>query len=176
VAIPVTCPSCRQAFNAPDSAAGKRAKCPKCGTPIDIPGALVAKLAAEDDGIVDAEAVAADATLGDEIAAAETTAADNAGERKPCLMCGEMIRTTAVKCRFCGHISDPALAKAERNRGPGPVPGESVEEAAKRLIAEKYDRTTSIQIFVLSLIGCFSPHCRNLRNHIPCSPPLSFSL
>ena len=34
--IQVSCPSCRGMFNAPDTAAGKRAKCPTCGGVIDI--------------------------------------------------------------------------------------------------------------------------------------------
>jgi hypothetical protein len=157
VPIHVSCFSCRQAFNAPDSAAGKRAKCPKCGMPIDIPGALTPRSDSVDNEILDAEPVVAEESLADEIVAAESSRGTTAGERKPCPMCGEMIRTSAVKCRFCGHITDPTLARVERNRGPGPVPDETVEEAAKRLIAEKYDKTTSIQIFVLSLIGCFSP-------------------
>lgn len=37
--IPVSCPNCSARINAPDSAAGKRAKCPKCGGVIPIPAA-----------------------------------------------------------------------------------------------------------------------------------------
>jgi TM2 domain-containing membrane protein YozV len=35
----VVCPSCSAALNAPDSAAGKRVKCPKCTSTIEVPGA-----------------------------------------------------------------------------------------------------------------------------------------
>jgi hypothetical protein len=43
-------------------------------------------------------------------------AAPAAESRRPCPMCGEMILTTAAKCRYCGEIFDPALRKAERKR------------------------------------------------------------
>jgi len=79
------------------------------------------------------------------------------GDRQPCPMCGEMILKDAIKCRFCGEVFDQTLAKTVGLRGPGGRPGESVEEAAQRLVAEKHDKTTAIQIFVTSLIGCFSP-------------------
>src|SRR5262245_64848660 len=40
--ILVTCPGCSAKLNAPDSAAGKKVKCPKpnCGTVIPVPAAL----------------------------------------------------------------------------------------------------------------------------------------
>jgi hypothetical protein len=42
--------------------------------------------------------------------------------RRPCPMCGEMILASAVKCRFCGEVFDPALRRAEerKRRGSGP--------------------------------------------------------
>jgi hypothetical protein len=148
--IPVTCPNCRRDFNAPDDAAGKRARCQSCGAQIEIPGErqasnVAAPKTALEDEILDAEPI--DAGL----------AIEHVEARRPCPMCGEMIRTTAVKCRYCGTILDKVLAEAARASGAVGAFGESIEEAAKRLIAEKYDRTTAIQIFVLSLLGCFSP-------------------
>jgi ribosomal protein L40E len=38
MSIPVTCPSCVSKFTAPDHAAGRKAKCPKCSGSLDIPG------------------------------------------------------------------------------------------------------------------------------------------
>jgi len=44
----------------------------------------------------------------------------SAESRRPCPMCGEMILTTAVKCRFCGEIFDATLKKSKsRKFGPG---------------------------------------------------------
>jgi TM2 domain-containing membrane protein YozV len=37
--IVVTCPSCGSKLKAPDTAAGKKLKCPKCQAPIAVPGA-----------------------------------------------------------------------------------------------------------------------------------------
>lgn len=36
--IRVSCPGCSKSFTAPESAAGKRGKCPKCGTRVEVPG------------------------------------------------------------------------------------------------------------------------------------------
>ena len=38
MSIAVTCPSCSVSFTAKDDYAGKRAKCPKCGEPLIVPG------------------------------------------------------------------------------------------------------------------------------------------
>lgn len=35
--IPVVCPGCNKKFSAPDAAAGRKAKCPTCAGPIEIP-------------------------------------------------------------------------------------------------------------------------------------------
>ena len=48
--IVVTCPGCPTKLSAPDSAAGKQVRCPKCGTPAPVP----AFVPAEEQPIVDA--------------------------------------------------------------------------------------------------------------------------
>lgn len=110
MSIQVICPSCAAMFNAPDNAAGKRAKCPKCSGTIPIPGRLVA---AE---VVDAqEDLAASPTDADSDAMAPAIAVATTGERKPCPKCGEMIQKVALKCRFCGEVFDPALVAYQRS-------------------------------------------------------------
>ena len=37
--ISVVCPTCAAKINAPDKAAGKHVKCPKCGEPLLVPSA-----------------------------------------------------------------------------------------------------------------------------------------
>jgi len=37
--------------------------------------------------------------------------------RRPCPMCGEMILTTAAKCRYCGEVFDPTLKKGKGRGG-----------------------------------------------------------
>jgi predicted RNA-binding Zn-ribbon protein involved in translation (DUF1610 family) len=113
VPIQVTCPSCSSSFKAPDSAAGKRAKCPKCAGVIEIPAAVPA------EEVYEAEEVPRpydDADYEIEQSATEPLVSDAA--RKPCPMCGEMISRDAVKCRFCGEIFDPVLAAQEKKLKP----------------------------------------------------------
>lgn len=138
--IQVTCPSCSRSFNAPDGAAGKRAKCPKCGSPIDIPAP------APKEEIFDAEADAdAIRPFSDEDFEVEPPPQLPATEdQRPCPMCGEMIQRTAVKCRHCNEIFDPLLAKALRGSGTG---GET----------DSQDQTSAILLFVTGILGCFSP-------------------
>ncbi|MGD9632027.1 MAG: hypothetical protein AB7G28_15275 [Pirellulales bacterium] len=114
--IQVTCPSCSSSFKAPDSAAGKKAKCPKCAGTIEIPAAAPA------EEIVDAE-IAPNRPFDDDDFAVEPPAAVTvaAADRKNCPMCGELIQKDAVKCRFCGEVFDPVLrAKEAKSKGsPG---------------------------------------------------------
>ncbi|QDV73050.1 TFIIB-type zinc ribbon-containing protein [Botrimarina mediterranea] len=110
--ITVTCPSCGVTLKTSDSAAGKKAKCPKCQGPIVVPMPR-----AELDPIE--EAPPADDAWGDFDQESEITASTPAApsaDRKPCPACGEMIHANAAKCRFCGEFFDAELAKAEKRK------------------------------------------------------------
>ena len=136
--IPVECPNCGKVVRAPDSAAGKRGKCPQCATVIDIPFAAPEAPAApaaptpkkkpapvpppvDDDDVYDAEEASDD---GDdegvfEAAPAKKKSAKNSEEvgdedRRPCPACGEMIRSTAKKCRYCDEVFDKKLANRKK--------------------------------------------------------------
>jgi hypothetical protein len=37
-------------------------------------------------------------------------------DRRPCPMCGEMILTTAAKCRYCGEVFDETLKRTEKKK------------------------------------------------------------
>jgi predicted RNA-binding Zn-ribbon protein involved in translation (DUF1610 family) len=139
VPIRVSCPSCQRAFNAPDNAAGKRAKCPTCGGPIEIPGASaqaappappkpIAPLAppAHEDifkSAADPVSAFADADFDDDFPAMKSP---SDGDRKPCPMCGEQIQKDAVKCRYCGEIFDPVLRAQAKKRAIKESPGEDL--------------------------------------------------
>ena len=38
MSVVVECPACSTKLSAPDAAAGRQAKCPRCSRPIDVPG------------------------------------------------------------------------------------------------------------------------------------------
>jgi phage FluMu protein Com len=135
MAISIHCPQCGKKLNAPDSAAGKRARCPQCKTIVTLP-------VPSPDEVLDAEALDApppigvqaspprgyppppplpmqddfgDIPLANEVplgAAPAAAPVETGPPRRPCPMCGEMIPVAAVQCRFCHEIFDPALKKA----------------------------------------------------------------
>lgn len=106
--IKVKCKSCGKIIKAKDSSAGKRGKCPECGSPIKIPNL-------PEEEVYDAEPTGEedpfdfggfDVNEGDSIPSAK---------RKACPSCGEDIAHSAAKCRYCGEIFDPTLkAKARK--------------------------------------------------------------
>lgn len=105
MSIKVSCDSCGKQLKVRDEAAGKRVKCPDCGSVVQIP---------EPDDVMDAETADDNPFAGDDVSSEGAEY-----NRKPCPACGEMIVKTAGKCRYCGEIFDPALkkkAKAKRSR------------------------------------------------------------
>jgi len=107
VPISCQCPSCGKRLKAPDSAAGKKAKCPQCGKPVKIP----------EQEVYEAEVADSDDEFGLQNFNAEDAVAGPAeDDRRPCPMCGEMILTTAAKCRYCGEVFDETLKRTEKKK------------------------------------------------------------
>ncbi len=104
--INVNCQDCGKLLKAKDSLAGRRVKCPGCGSGVQIPEAV--------EEIFDAEEFTDDEfDLGGDDEWDETPIES---DRIPCSACGEMIKPKAAKCRFCGEIFDPALKKRKKKK------------------------------------------------------------
>jgi len=110
VPIQVTCSSCNGKFNAPDSAAGKRTKCPTCGGVIQIPTPPAPK-----EDILEAEPVPGSIYSDEDFEVEKPPELPEDRDTKPCPMCGEKIQRNAMKCRHCGEIFDPLLKAQQRS-------------------------------------------------------------
>lgn len=69
------------------------------------------------------------------------------GDTKKCPMCGEKIKSIALRCRYCGTDFDTA----------DPLSIKDLHRQAKRDESLKSLRQTTITIFVVSIIGCVAP-------------------
>lgn len=117
--IPVQCPFCEKKLKVPESSAGKRAKCPSCANIFKVPE-IITVMEAEDVATNDAVGASAkdddneDFSIDEERKPVSTEQPEES--RRPCPMCGEMIVTTAAKCRYCGEIFDPTLKKSVKKK------------------------------------------------------------
>ena len=110
MSIKFACESCGRELKVRDDAAGKRVRCPDCSTMIEIPAA---------DAAMDAEIVDDNPFAAGDIKSTGDTADAAAEDRRPCPACGEMIKSAASKCRYCGEVFDPALKKRKSSGGGG---------------------------------------------------------
>jgi len=112
--IQVSCPACGKTLQAKDSAAGKLAKCPDCGGIITIPEAVYDAIDESDEFGADFGTDSGTGFDADYAAAEQQSPTAAVGsQRRPCPKCGEMIVTTAAKCRFCGEIFDSRLKQQQ---------------------------------------------------------------
>ena len=125
--IKMNCPSCNKTLSSPDSAAGKNAKCPACGTVMVVPtgvfdagepGAAGPPPAPPEFNVADDVPAPPPATSPATSPFADSAAPGQEPPRRPCPSCGEPIVANAAKCRFCGAVFDPRL-RATSCAGPG---------------------------------------------------------
>ncbi|MFN0195394.1 MAG: hypothetical protein ACKVT0_01510 [Planctomycetaceae bacterium] len=87
--------------------AGKRVRCKACQEVFEVP--LLSASESQEE-IYDAEV---EGDNDPDLVDIDDYVVD---DQKPCPACGEMIRKTATKCRFCGEIFDPILKKQAKKR------------------------------------------------------------
>lgn len=113
--IPVECPNCKSQLKAPDEAAGRTAKCKKCGSSVKIPSPTTVAKPADKVMI---------ATRNVEIAVLPPNPPSRANaitvpaqpQMTACPFCGEDVLLNAKKCKHCGEILDVALRAAEESK------------------------------------------------------------
>lgn len=125
--IEARCSSCDRLLRAPDSAAGRTARCPNCGEAVTMPDPQAQTYDVyeteeidedhdwENDFVDDTPARRQPAPSG---YGAPPPGAAN-GEREPCPVCGELIIRGARVCRFCGEAFDKSLARNLASGGRG---------------------------------------------------------
>jgi phage FluMu protein Com len=120
VEIKIRCPKCQKALKAPESQAGKRAKCPGCGTIISIPEIVhEAEEVPEEPALPPTPNMQSLLDEEQEYRLAEGPKVSTPAQepmRRPCPMCGEMIVLGAAKCRYCDTILDERLREAEKKK------------------------------------------------------------
>jgi predicted RNA-binding Zn-ribbon protein involved in translation (DUF1610 family) len=135
--ISFQCPQCGKKLKAPDEAAGKSSKCPGCGGTVTCPEPIYeaevfdeSQPPAGHDPYADLDS---DKPYG--LVDPQPVAAPSTEDRRPCPMCGEMILTTAAKCRYCGEVFDPALKKAKGSKSKRYGPGEEDLTTGDKVVA-----------------------------------------
>jgi len=138
-------------LRARDSAAGKWAKCPGCGDPIEIPLSQTADDEADpygfdDDGYEDG---GYDDEPEDDGWDSAGSAQESVGTRS-CPACSETIKSAAVKCRFCGEVIDPKLLGRQRKSSST---GRTLATPGSRLAAVLLDGLIPMPLVIVLFVG-----------------------
>src|SRR5262245_35148085 len=102
--ISFDCPVCAKRLSAGDKLVGRTTKCPKCNTPLRVPG--TADLGASAPVPAPAPEVI---SLLPAVSQSPTRAAavpDIAGDFKNCPFCAERVLAVAKKCKYCRETID----------------------------------------------------------------------
>lgn len=120
MAIRAECAECGRSVRAKDKAAGRRVKCPDCGSgiPIPVPGQADSrrharqKSTAQTDSGDETGFESDDLDFGALAEMAGKSTGLGSGQLEPCLNCGQEIGNRARECPYCGE--SPKQLKQER--------------------------------------------------------------
>ena len=171
--ISVTCGDCGKGLKAPDALAGKKAKCPQCGSVVPIPAAVSDAEEFEDDpapakssgtkASSKAGSRAAKKDVDDEYGdGIDETTEGSDDDRRACPMCGEMIVASAAKCRFCGEVLDPEMRKRGNSRSGRRGKGDSEDVRAIAKFQKGIIICILLQLLILGLQIAIPPQMRPL--------------
>ncbi len=153
--MPITfyCPRCNKMLRAPEAAVGKSSQFPGCGVMVTCPEPVYEaevvlvtpknspprQPAAKSLPPKEPRPVNPYTDLDDDKAYAlvnpPTAVEAPAESRRPCSVCGEMILSSAIKCRYCGEVFDAVLKRGttkkprkSSSRSAGPDDGSGVRD------------------------------------------------
>jgi|GEM_PF-326668 len=92
--IKFNCPTCGAKYQADSESVGKKGKCKRCGSSMEVPA-----VTQDNHHMVDSPKPSGEPKQNN--------------ETKPCPACGETIKASALKCRFCGEDLRVFQAKRE---------------------------------------------------------------
>ncbi len=140
MSIAVVCSTCASTFKAPENAAGRKAKCPKCGAPLSVPKSASAVASSPKPEVsrvpeTAPSGIAAPLALATAVrppapvinpVPSVTAVERNSSDYKDCPFCGEDILAKAKKCKHCGETLDVTLRAAEEAKRESRRPRRSI--------------------------------------------------
>ncbi|GAB4146713.1 MAG: hypothetical protein Tsb009_19530 [Planctomycetaceae bacterium] len=123
--IEFECNNCRNVLRTSDDKAGATAKCPECGSLVNVPAAVEdtgfeflddeSEFSFEDDNAYAAQEPRR-SRYASRSGASDFSSPQQRVTTKPCPMCGEQIRIAAIRCHHCGEDLDDEYSDGDYSR------------------------------------------------------------
>lgn len=151
--IEFSCSHCNKVLKTSDDKAGRRAKCPQCGEPIDVPQLTQSAAEPASDGFDAFEEVVPEqkSFLAEQTAPVREEESFLSAESIDCPMCGESIPADAKRCRHCGE------AIQEEVSGPRSIKVGEVFSRAWNLFKANLGQVIGIHVlaYILCVVASF---------------------